>query len=110
MRTFFSEVFVFPLPLSLWRTVSYSFLPHPSLSFFPPLRPLFSHPVFSLLRQDMSQVESGEAVRCERELGLYLQDCEVLIRQLNLDLNILRDEKYYQVEQLACRSVEGEGV
>uniref|UniRef100_A0A8C7WFL5 Microtubule actin crosslinking factor 1 n=1 Tax=Oncorhynchus mykiss TaxID=8022 RepID=A0A8C7WFL5_ONCMY len=58
---------------------------------------------------DMSLVESGEAVRCERELGLYLQDCEVLIRQLNLDLNILRDEKYYQVEQLAFRSVAGEG-
>uniref|UniRef100_A0A8C7UPH9 Microtubule-actin cross-linking factor 1-like n=1 Tax=Oncorhynchus mykiss TaxID=8022 RepID=A0A8C7UPH9_ONCMY len=61
------------------------------------------------LQADMSLVESGEAVRCERELGLYLQDCEVLIRQLNLDLNILRDEKYYQVEQLAFRSVAGEG-
>uniref|UniRef100_A0A8C7L2F3 Microtubule actin crosslinking factor 1 n=1 Tax=Oncorhynchus kisutch TaxID=8019 RepID=A0A8C7L2F3_ONCKI len=56
------------------------------------------------LQADMSLVESGEAVRCERELGLYLQDCEVLIRQLNLDLNILRDEKYYQVEQLAFRA------
>eukprot|EP00063_Salmo_salar_P058160 XP_014032995.1 PREDICTED: microtubule-actin cross-linking factor 1-like isoform X24 [Salmo salar] len=56
------------------------------------------------LQADMSLVESGEAVCCERELGLYLQDCEVLIRQLNLDLNILRDEKYYQVEQLACRA------
>uniref|UniRef100_A0A674F418 Microtubule actin crosslinking factor 1 n=1 Tax=Salmo trutta TaxID=8032 RepID=A0A674F418_SALTR len=61
------------------------------------------------LQADMSLVESGEAVCCERELGLYLQDCEVLIRQLNLDLNILRDEKYYQVEQLAFRSVEGGG-
>ncbi|XP_029587440.1 microtubule-actin cross-linking factor 1, isoforms 1/2/3/5 isoform X26 [Salmo trutta] len=56
------------------------------------------------LQADMSLVESGEAVCCERELGLYLQDCEVLIRQLNLDLNILRDEKYYQVEQLAFRA------
>ncbi|XP_045077690.1 microtubule-actin cross-linking factor 1-like isoform X5 [Coregonus clupeaformis] len=55
------------------------------------------------LQADMSQVESGEAVRCERELGVYLQDCEALIRQLNLDLHILRDEKYYQVEQLAFR-------
>ncbi|XP_045082276.1 microtubule-actin cross-linking factor 1-like isoform X10 [Coregonus clupeaformis] len=55
------------------------------------------------LQADMSLVESGEAVRCERELGVYLQDCEALIRQLNLDLNILRDEKYYQVEQLAFR-------
>ncbi|KAJ8000014.1 hypothetical protein DPEC_G00200410 [Dallia pectoralis] len=55
------------------------------------------------LQADMSQVESGETVHCERELGVYLQDCEALIRQLNLDLNILRDQKYYQVEQLALR-------
>ncbi|XP_038827418.1 microtubule-actin cross-linking factor 1-like [Salvelinus namaycush] len=55
------------------------------------------------LQADMSQVESGEAVRCERELGLYLQDCEVLIRRLNVDLHVLRDQKYYQVEQLAFR-------
>uniref|UniRef100_A0AAZ3QLQ9 Microtubule-actin cross-linking factor 1-like n=1 Tax=Oncorhynchus tshawytscha TaxID=74940 RepID=A0AAZ3QLQ9_ONCTS len=55
------------------------------------------------LQADMSRVESGEAVRCERELGLYLQDCEVLIRRLNVDLHVLRDQKYYQVEQLAFR-------
>ncbi|TKS88879.1 Microtubule-actin cross-linking factor 1 [Collichthys lucidus] len=55
------------------------------------------------LLEDMSRVESGEAVQCERELACYLQDCESLIRQLNQELKVLRDEKYYQVEQLAFR-------
>ncbi|XP_062386268.1 microtubule-actin cross-linking factor 1 isoform X13 [Sardina pilchardus] len=55
------------------------------------------------LQADMSQLESGGNVRCEQELAVYLQDCESLIRQLNVDLQILRDEKYYQVEQLAFR-------
>ncbi|CAK6977081.1 microtubule-actin cross-linking factor 1 isoform X1 [Scomber scombrus] len=55
------------------------------------------------LQADMSRVESGEAVQCERELACYLQDCETLIRQLNQELKVLRDEKYYQVEQLAFR-------
>ncbi|XP_075868016.1 microtubule-actin cross-linking factor 1, isoforms 1/2/3/4 isoform X6 [Nelusetta ayraudi] len=55
------------------------------------------------LQADMSRAESGEAVQCEGELACYLQDCESLIRQLNLELKVLRDEKYYQVEQLAFR-------
>uniref|UniRef100_A0A8C1M204 Microtubule actin crosslinking factor 1 n=1 Tax=Cyprinus carpio TaxID=7962 RepID=A0A8C1M204_CYPCA len=55
------------------------------------------------LQADMSQLENGQPVRCENELGMYLQDCEALIRQLHLDLQVLRDEKYYQVEQLAFR-------
>uniref|UniRef100_A0A667ZAL9 Microtubule actin crosslinking factor 1 n=1 Tax=Myripristis murdjan TaxID=586833 RepID=A0A667ZAL9_9TELE len=55
------------------------------------------------LQADMSRVESGEAVQCERELACYLQDCESLLRQLNQDLKVLRDEKYYQVDQLAFR-------
>nr|XP_046274645.1 microtubule-actin cross-linking factor 1 isoform X19 [Scatophagus argus] len=55
------------------------------------------------LQADMSRVESGEAVQCEKELACYLQDCESLIRQLNQELKVLRDEKYYQVEQLAFR-------
>lgn len=50
-------------------------------------------------------MESGEAVQCEKELARYLQDCESLIRQLDQELKVLRDEKYYQVEQLAFRSV-----
>ncbi|XP_039977308.1 microtubule-actin cross-linking factor 1 isoform X6 [Xiphias gladius] len=55
------------------------------------------------LQADMSRVESSEAVQCEKELACYLQDCESLIRQLNQELKVLRDEKYYQVEQLAFR-------
>lgn len=55
----------------------------------------------------MSQLERGEQARCEQELGAYLQDCEALLRQMQLDLQILRDEKYYQVEQLAFRFVRG---
>ncbi|KAM3858524.1 microtubule-actin cross-linking factor 1, isoforms 1/2/3/4/5 [Diretmus argenteus] len=55
------------------------------------------------LQADMSRVESGEAVQCEKELACYLQDCESLLTQLNQDLKVLRDEKYYQVEQLAFR-------
>ncbi|KAJ8384944.1 hypothetical protein AAFF_G00196100 [Aldrovandia affinis] len=55
------------------------------------------------LQADVLNLENGEPVRCEQELAVYLQDCEALIRQLQLDLQILRDEKYYQVEQLAFR-------
>ncbi|XP_069572883.1 microtubule-actin cross-linking factor 1 isoform X17 [Brachyistius frenatus] len=55
------------------------------------------------LQADMSRAESGEVVQCEKELACYLQDCEFLIRQLNQELKVLRDEKYYQVEQLAFR-------
>ncbi|XP_044027803.1 microtubule-actin cross-linking factor 1 isoform X13 [Siniperca chuatsi] len=55
------------------------------------------------LQADMSRAESGEAVQCERELACYLQDCESLIGQLNQELKVLRDEKYYQVEQLEFR-------
>ncbi|CAF94383.1 unnamed protein product, partial [Tetraodon nigroviridis] len=55
------------------------------------------------LQADMSRIENGEAVKCERELACYLQDCEALNRQLNQELKVLRDEKYYQVDQLAFR-------
>ncbi|XP_051728258.1 microtubule-actin cross-linking factor 1 isoform X19 [Ctenopharyngodon idella] len=55
------------------------------------------------LQADMSQLENGQPVRCENELGLYLQDCEGLVRQLHNDLQVLRDQKYYQVEQLAFK-------
>uniref|UniRef100_A0A9J8AP53 Microtubule actin crosslinking factor 1 n=1 Tax=Cyprinus carpio carpio TaxID=630221 RepID=A0A9J8AP53_CYPCA len=55
------------------------------------------------LQADMSHLESGQPIRCENELGMYLQDCEALVRQLHLDLQVLRDEKYYQVEQLVFR-------
>uniref|UniRef100_A0A3B3ZE18 Uncharacterized protein n=1 Tax=Periophthalmus magnuspinnatus TaxID=409849 RepID=A0A3B3ZE18_9GOBI len=55
------------------------------------------------LQADMSRVESGESVQCERDMACYLQDCEALIRNLNQELKVLRDERYYQVEQLAFR-------
>lgn len=64
---------------------------------------LHCFPLSPVFPQDMSQLENGQPVRCENELGLYLQDCEALVRQLHLDLQDLRDEKYYQVEQLAFR-------
>ncbi|XP_060948240.1 microtubule-actin cross-linking factor 1 isoform X2 [Limanda limanda] len=56
------------------------------------------------LQADMSRVESGELVQCEKELACYLQDCESLIRQLHQELKLLREEKYYQVEQLVFRA------
>ncbi|XP_032435994.1 microtubule-actin cross-linking factor 1 isoform X17 [Xiphophorus hellerii] len=55
------------------------------------------------LQADASRAESGEAVQCEGEMACYLQDCEALIRQIEQDLKILREEKYYQVDQLAFR-------
>ncbi|XP_069372125.1 microtubule-actin cross-linking factor 1, isoforms 1/2/3/4/5 isoform X7 [Paralichthys olivaceus] len=55
------------------------------------------------IQADMSRAESGEAVQCEKDLACYLQDCESLIRQLNQELKILQEEKYYQVAQLAFR-------
>ncbi|XP_073668846.1 microtubule-actin cross-linking factor 1, isoforms 1/2/3/4/5 isoform X10 [Paramisgurnus dabryanus] len=55
------------------------------------------------LQADVSNLENGQPVRCENEMGLYLQDCEGLVRQLHHELQVLRDEKYYQVEQLAFR-------
>ncbi|KAK7899367.1 hypothetical protein WMY93_020220 [Mugilogobius chulae] len=55
------------------------------------------------LQADMSRVESGESVQCEREMACYLQDCESLIRNLNQELKVLKDERYYQVEQLVFR-------
>ncbi|XP_061903360.1 LOW QUALITY PROTEIN: microtubule-actin cross-linking factor 1 [Entelurus aequoreus] len=56
------------------------------------------------LQADMSRAESGEAVQCESELACYLQDCESLMGQLQQELKVLRDEKYYQVDQLAFRA------
>ncbi|KPP70600.1 microtubule-actin cross-linking factor 1-like, partial [Scleropages formosus] len=55
------------------------------------------------LQADVALLEDGQQVRSEQELGVYLQDCEDLVKQLQLDLQILKDEKYYQVEQLSFR-------
>ncbi|XP_077362461.1 microtubule-actin cross-linking factor 1 isoform X5 [Festucalex cinctus] len=55
------------------------------------------------LQADMSRAESGEGVQCESELACYLHDCEALMVQMQQELKVLRNEKYYQVEQLAFR-------
>lgn len=66
-------------------------------------KPKVNQLIKSPVLQDMSRVESGAVVQCEKELACYLQDCESLIRQLNLELKVLQEEKYYQVEQLEFR-------
>nr|XP_014343669.1 PREDICTED: microtubule-actin cross-linking factor 1 [Latimeria chalumnae] len=58
------------------------------------------------LQADASQLELGQPLQYESDVVMYLQECEGLIRQLQVDLKILRDEKYYQVEQLVFRIVQ----
>ncbi|XP_074073694.1 microtubule-actin cross-linking factor 1 isoform X3 [Macrotis lagotis] len=55
------------------------------------------------LQADAAHLESGQPVQYESDVIMYLQDCEGLIRQLQVDLQILRDENYYQLEELAFR-------
>lgn len=55
------------------------------------------------LQADAAHLESGQPVQCESDVIMYIQECEGLIRQLQVDLQILRDEKYYQLEELAFR-------
>ncbi|XP_054619826.1 microtubule-actin cross-linking factor 1, isoforms 1/2/3/4 isoform X6 [Dunckerocampus dactyliophorus] len=58
----------------------------------------------NILQADMSRAESGEIVQCESELACYLQDFESLMGQIQQELKVLREEKYYQVDQLAFRA------
>uniref|UniRef100_A0A8C3SSL3 Microtubule actin crosslinking factor 1 n=1 Tax=Chelydra serpentina TaxID=8475 RepID=A0A8C3SSL3_CHESE len=46
--------------------------------------------------QDAAHLESGQPVQYESDVVMYLQECEGLIRQLQVDVQILRDENYYQ--------------
>uniref|UniRef100_A0A2K5J9G5 Calponin-homology (CH) domain-containing protein n=1 Tax=Colobus angolensis palliatus TaxID=336983 RepID=A0A2K5J9G5_COLAP len=55
------------------------------------------------LQADAAHLESGQPVQCESDVIMYIQECEGLIRQLQVDLQILRDENYYQLEELAFR-------
>ncbi|OBS81654.1 hypothetical protein A6R68_20115, partial [Neotoma lepida] len=55
------------------------------------------------LQADAAHLESGQPVQCESDVVMYIQECEGLIRQLQVDLQILRDENYYQLEELAFR-------
>ncbi|XP_069731174.1 microtubule-actin cross-linking factor 1 isoform X21 [Phaenicophaeus curvirostris] len=55
------------------------------------------------LQADAAHLESGQPVQYESDVVVYLQECEGLIRQLQVDVQILRDENYYQLEELAFR-------
>ncbi|XP_038613930.1 microtubule-actin cross-linking factor 1 isoform X2 [Tachyglossus aculeatus] len=55
------------------------------------------------LQADTAHLELGQSVQYESEVVTYLQEGEGLIRQLQVDLQILRDENYYQLEELAFR-------
>ncbi|XP_061336262.1 microtubule-actin cross-linking factor 1 isoform X11 [Pezoporus flaviventris] len=55
------------------------------------------------LQADAAHLESGQPVQYEHDVVMYLQECEGLIRQLQVDVQILRDENYYQLEELVFR-------
>ncbi|XP_053310588.1 microtubule-actin cross-linking factor 1 [Spea bombifrons] len=55
------------------------------------------------LQSDAANVECGQRVQQETEVVQFLQEIELLLCQLQSDVQILRDEKYFQVEELAFR-------
>ncbi|KAM6045374.1 microtubule-actin cross-linking factor 1-like isoform 5-T5 [Chlamydotis macqueenii] len=55
------------------------------------------------LQADAAHLESGQPVQYESDVVVYLQECEGLIHQLQVDVQILRDENYYQLEELVFR-------
>eukprot|EP00079_Xenopus_tropicalis_P021542 XP_012812889.1 PREDICTED: microtubule-actin cross-linking factor 1 isoform X20 [Xenopus tropicalis] len=55
------------------------------------------------LQSDAANIECGQTFQQESEVVQFLQESEVLLRQLQSDVQILRDEKYFQVEELAFR-------
>ncbi|KAM9116258.1 microtubule-actin cross-linking factor 1 isoform 8-T8 [Pangshura tecta] len=57
------------------------------------------------LQADAAHLESGQPVQYESDVVMYLQECEGLVRQLQVDVQILRDENYYQLEELVFRIV-----
>ncbi|XP_054026388.1 microtubule-actin cross-linking factor 1 isoform X17 [Dryobates pubescens] len=57
------------------------------------------------LQADAAHLESGQAVQYEADVVVYLQECEGLLRQLQVDVQILRDENYYQLEELVFRTM-----
>uniref|UniRef100_A0A8C3LB73 Microtubule actin crosslinking factor 1 n=1 Tax=Chrysolophus pictus TaxID=9089 RepID=A0A8C3LB73_CHRPC len=56
------------------------------------------------LQADAAHLEAGQPVQYEADVVVYLQECEGLLRQLQVDVQILRDENYYQLEELAQHS------
>uniref|UniRef100_A0A7M4G101 Calponin-homology (CH) domain-containing protein n=1 Tax=Crocodylus porosus TaxID=8502 RepID=A0A7M4G101_CROPO len=57
------------------------------------------------LQADAAHLESGQPVQYESDVVMYLQECEGLIHHLQVDLQILRDENYYQLEELVFRII-----
>ncbi|XP_044275357.1 microtubule-actin cross-linking factor 1 isoform X4 [Varanus komodoensis] len=57
------------------------------------------------LHADELHMESGQPVQYESDVVTYLQECEGLLRQLQVDVQILRDENYYQLEELVFKIV-----
>ncbi|XP_073471424.1 microtubule-actin cross-linking factor 1 isoform X15 [Aquarana catesbeiana] len=55
------------------------------------------------LQSDAANVECGQRTQQEEEVLHFLQESEGVLRQLQADVQILRDEKYFQVEELAFR-------
>ncbi|XP_077338186.1 microtubule-actin cross-linking factor 1 isoform X18 [Lithobates pipiens] len=55
------------------------------------------------LQSDAANVECGQKTQQEEEVLHFLQESEGVLRQLQADVQILRDEKYFQVEELAFR-------
>ncbi|KAM8975105.1 microtubule-actin cross-linking factor 1 [Pelodytes ibericus] len=55
------------------------------------------------LQSDAANVECGQRVQQEAEVVQFLQESEGVLSQLQADVQILRDEKYFQVEELAFR-------
>ncbi|XP_054251227.1 LOW QUALITY PROTEIN: microtubule-actin cross-linking factor 1 [Indicator indicator] len=57
------------------------------------------------LQADAAHLESGQPAQYESDVVVYLQECEGLLRQLQVDVQILRDENYYQLEELVFRTM-----
>uniref|UniRef100_A0A8C3NES6 Uncharacterized protein n=1 Tax=Geospiza parvula TaxID=87175 RepID=A0A8C3NES6_GEOPR len=57
------------------------------------------------LQADAAHLEAGQPVQHEADVVAFLQESEGLIRQLQVDVQILRDENYYQLEELVFRIV-----
>ncbi|XP_068124915.1 microtubule-actin cross-linking factor 1 isoform X5 [Hyperolius riggenbachi] len=55
------------------------------------------------LQSDATNVECGQRTQQGDEVLQFLQESESLLRQLQADVQILRDEKYFQVDELAFR-------
>ncbi|XP_077045733.1 microtubule-actin cross-linking factor 1 isoform X4 [Agelaius phoeniceus] len=55
------------------------------------------------LQADAAHLEAGQPVQHEADVVAFLQESEGLIRQLQVDVQILRDENYYQLEELVFR-------